>query len=156
MAQQGPAHKSQAPVVSFLARRTAVWCTHRRRSHLLLPPPAASPVLIRAPRRRPQPPGHSPPLSRVSPSSALSLPSTTERSSSPPLIAYVATASPSPLRHAQKLRHDFLVSSVKPQGAGRPGTSPSPSSPPAAADRHRRFVVSSASPATTSSPASPP
>ena len=49
-----------------------------------------------------------------------------------------ATGLPSPIRHAQKLRHDFLVSSVKPQDAGRPVEPPSPSSSTAGSDHHRR------------------
>ena len=76
---------------------------------------------------------------------------------SPPHALAVATASPSPLRHAQELRLVALKLSAEPHKPERPvEPSPSPSSPPAAADCHRRFVVSSASPATMSSPASPP
>ena len=101
----------------------------------------------------PRPLSHSP-----SPSSPplLSLSHAAEQSSSPPSTVAVATASPSPLRHAQKLRPDFLVSSVKPQDAGRPmEPSPSPSSPPAAVDPHRRPAVSSASPSPLRRPLQP-
>ena len=148
----GPASQPSPPPPSSSWRQSA-----RRVAGARARPPrhaTCSPACLPSPPRSVSPDDATPPpcslsLSPGSPSLSLS-PGRTPPS--PPFALAAVSDHPSLPRPAQELRHDSLVLSAKSCLAGRPvETSPSPSSPPAAADRHRRFVVSSASPATTSS-----
>ena len=76
---------------------------------------------------------------------------------SPPATFAVATATPSPLRHAQELRLLALKPSAEPRKPERPvEPSPSPSSPPAARDRQQHSGHTSASPSSRTTPSRPP
>ena len=144
-----------APIVFNLlpvGRRACVRRARARAGHLMLA--ACSWTSLGAPRH---PLG---PLSlflEAPPLCSLSL-ARTRTQPSPPTRTTAATGPPSPLRRAPELRRDVPVPTTEPQDAGRPvEPSPSLSSLPAAADRHRRrFAARRTSPSTPACSASPP
>ena len=87
------------------------------------------------------------PLSHVSLPLLPSLPSTTERSSSPPIAVPIARATPSPLRRIPEHRDVVLDPRTEPRPARSPAA-PSPSSSSIFGRRqlHRRFAAVCASP----------
>ena len=152
-----PAHWPSASRRCPRASRTGVWPTraHRRAATPLACLPSPLPARRAGRRRgcRPDPVG----LLTFPLAFSLALSHRARTLPSPPLAIAAATVSPSSLRHAQELRLLALKLSAEPRKPERPvEPSPSPSSPPATVDPHRRSVDSRASPEPLSTPAEPP